>query len=232
MKKMISVCMTAVLAVSILAGGAVQATALSGVTVQTTAAAADENCLSGSWKRASSPELSAQVRALYEQAFEDILGAEYTPVALLSTRRTAAGTQYRALCRMALTVPDAEERYVVVTLRKNWLGQAQLLDIGQAIAPTDLAAEPLAGGWREADSPVLTEEATAAFAQAMDGLVGVDYVPVALLSTQTVAGTNYRILCEATVVYPGAEMHYAVAEIYEDPDGKASLLEVTDHYIG
>ena len=38
---------------------------------------------------------------------------------------------------------------------------------------------------------------------------------VALLSTQVVAGTNYRILCEATVVYPGAESHYAVMTVYE-----------------
>ena len=36
----------------------------------------------------------------------------------------------------------------------------------------------------------MTEEATAAFNKATEGFVGVDYVPVALLSTQTVAGTN------------------------------------------
>ena len=49
------------------------------------------------------------------------------------------------------------------------------------------------GSWQETDSPALTEEALAAFDTATDGLVGVDYVPVALLSTQVVSGTNYRI---------------------------------------
>ena len=61
--------------------------------------------------------------------------------------------------------------------------------------------------------------------------MGVDYVPVAFLSQQVVAGTNYRILCEATTVYPGAEMHYAVANVYVSPEGNANFLSVTDSYV-
>ena len=58
-----------------------------------------------------------------------------------------------------------------------------------------------------------------------------DYVPVALLSEQVVAGVNCRILCEATVVYPGAEMHYAVVSVYVSPEGTANLISVTDSYV-
>lgn len=87
------------------------------------------------------------------------------------------------------------------------------------------------GTWQEAESPAMTEEATAAFNKATVGFVGVDYVPVALLSTQTVAGTNYRILCEATTVYPGAEMHYAVVNVYESLEGNANIISVTDEYV-
>ena len=65
------------------------------------------------------------------------------------------------------------------------------------------------GGWQTPDTPELTPEAQAAFDKAMEGLVGVRYVPVALLGTQLVSGMNYCILCEATVVYPGAEPYYA-----------------------
>ena len=68
-------------------------------------------------------------------------------------------------------------------------------------------------------------------ATATEGLVGVDYVPVTLLSTQTVAGTNYRILCEATTVYPGAERHYAVVNVYESLEGNANIISVTDGYV-
>ena len=54
---------------------------------------------------------------------------------------------------------------------------------------------------------------------------------MALLSTQTVAGTNYCILCEATTVYPGAEMHYAVVNVYESLEGDANIISVTDGYV-
>ena len=53
-------------------------------------------------------------------------------------------------------------------------------------------------------------------------------MPVALLSTQTVAGTNYCILCEATTVYPGAEMHYAVVNVYKSLEGNANIISATD----
>lgn len=231
MKKMISVCMTAVLAASLLAGGAVQAFALSADTADPTAAAAtEENCLSGSWKRASSPEITPKIQKLCDKAFADLEGAIYTPEALLAIRNTAGGMEYRILCRMTIVVPDAEEQYVVVTLRKNWLGRVELAEVSEdPLGNTDLAGVP--GGWQQPDSPAMTDAASEAFNKAVEGLVGVDYTPVALLSTQVVAGTNYRILCEATVVYPGAETHYVVVTVYEDLEGNASILNVSDSFL-
>ncbi len=87
-------------------------------------------------------------------------------------------------------------------------------------------AEPLLGGWQTPDSPELTPEAQAAFDKAMEGLVGVSYVPVALLGTQVVSGQNYSILCEAKVVYPGAEPYYAKVTIYEDLQGNVSITDI------
>jgi hypothetical protein len=60
------------------------------------------------------------------------------------------------------------------------------------------------------EDAVLTEEAQSAFDKAMEGLVGVNYTPLALLGTQLVSGTNYSFLCEAAVVYPDAQPYYAV----------------------
>ena len=51
MKKTVSVCMTAVMALSLLAGGAVQAYALSAETAEPGFAVAEENCIFSSWKR-------------------------------------------------------------------------------------------------------------------------------------------------------------------------------------
>lgn len=229
-KQMISVCAATVLAASMLAGGAVQAFAAPAQPADETAPAviSEENCVSDSWKRAADPTVTTKVRKLFDKAFDGLVGASYTPAAVLATRTTAKGTQYRVLCRMTVCYPGAEEQYVVVTMQRGLLGRAEILDISDALCKTDLPEETLPGGWQEAASPAMTDEAKAAFEKATEGLLCVDYVPVALLSTQVVAGTNYRILCEATEVYPGAETHYAVMTVYEGLDGSANILSVTD----
>ena len=229
MKKTISVCITAVMALSLLAGGAVQAYALSAETVEPVSAVAEGNCISSSWKRASDPALTEKVRKVFDKAFDGLDGVSYTPVALLASHTTGSGIQYRVLCK---ATPGAQEEYVVVTLQRGWLGKAEILDIGDTLCLTNLDYEEgTVGAWQEAESPAMTDEAMAAFNKATEGFVGVDYVPVALLSTQTVAGTNYRILCEATTVYPGAEMHYAVVNVYESLEGNANIISATDRYV-
>ena len=228
MKKTVSVCMTAVMALSLLAGGAVQASALAAEEPAASAVISEENCLPGRWKRAEDPTVTEKVRKVFDKAFNGLVGAAYSPAAVLATRTTASGTQYRVLCKQTGCYPGAEEQYVVVTLQRSWLGRAEIMDIGDALCPTELTDETLAGGWQETDTPAMTEEATAAFRKATEGFVGVDYEPVALLSTQTVAGTNYRILCEATVVYPGAEPYYAVMTVYRGLDGSANILSSSD----
>lgn len=232
MKKTVSVCMTAVMALSLLAGGAVQASALSvqaAKTAEPAAAVSEENCISGNWKRAADPALTDTVRKVFDKAFDGLEDVSYTPYALLASRTTASGRQYRILCKATVVYPGAQEEYVVATVSKNWLGRAEIVEIGDALCLTDLDYEEGAvGAWQEAQSPAMTDEAKAAFEKATEGLLCVDYVPVALLSTQVVAGTNYRILCEATEVYPGAETHYAVMTVYEGLDGSANILSVTD----
>ena len=137
-------------------------------------------------------------------------------MALLASRTTGSGIQYRILCKATVVVPGATGRICGGHAAARLVGKAEILDIGDPLCLTNLDyKEDAVGTWQEAESPAMTEEATAAFNKATEGFVGVDYVPVALLSTQTVAGTNYRILCEATTVYPGAEMHYAVVNVYE-----------------
>lgn len=233
-KQMISVCVATALAASMLAGGAVQAFAASADLAGKTAPAvvSEENCISSGWKRAGDPTLTRKVKRVFDKAFDGLEGATYTPEALLATRRTATDTEYRVLCRSTVCYPGAQEEYVVVTLRGTLLGGAEIVEIGDPLCQTNLDVEPGAvGAWQAADSPVMTEDATAAFEKATEGFVGVDYVPVALLSEQVVAGTNYRILCEATTVYPGAEMHYAVVSVYVSLEGTANILSVTDGYV-
>ena len=63
-------------------------------------------------------------------------------------------------------------------------------------------------------------------------LDGVNYIPVAFLGSQVVAGTNYAVLCQAAVVYPGAEPYYVIIYIYRDLEGNASILNIADFDIG
>ena len=87
---------------------------------------------------------------------------------------------------------------------------------------------PISGGWQVAEDSVLTDEQKAIFEKALEGLVGVDYIPVACLGTQVVAGTNYCFLATATVVYPDAQPKLVLVYVYADLSGNAEIMNFAD----
>ncbi len=88
--------------------------------------------------------------------------------------------------------------------------------------------EDIVGGWKEAEDGTITDELREIFDKATETLTGVNYVPKKLIATQLVAGMNYKFLCDATVVYPGAKAHEAILIIYKDLKGNASVIEIID----
>ena len=86
-----------------------------------------------------------------------------------------------------------------------------------------LAEAPMDGGWSVAESAEITEENRVVFEKALDGLVGVEYEPIAYLASQIVAGTNHCFLCKATGVYPDAVPILVLVYIYEDLEGNAEV---------
>lgn len=182
--------------------------------------------LLGGWTEAESPEVTDEVKSLLEKALEETVGAQYTPVALLETQ-VVAGTNYRLLCRRAVTSPEAEETYAYVTIYADLNGGAELLDIADTGVKTNLSEEA-EGAYEAVSSPELTEEAKKAFDQSIEGLTGVSYEPLALLATQVVSGTNYVILCRSQVVYPGADSSYSLMTVYQDLQGKAETLDIEE----
>ena len=115
---------------------------------------------------------------------------------------------------------------------KKWMTLilAALLMISAACA-----AEPLAGGWTPSVDPALTEELKALFEKGTETLTGADYVPVAYLGSQVVAGTNHAFLCQAVTAYPGSletAPAYAMVYLYEDLSGNVSILSIGDFDIG
>ena len=93
--------------------------------------------------------------------------------------------------------------------------------------------EVMTGGWENIphEAGELPADAQAAFDKAVDSLVGAEYVPVALMSTQVVAGTNYCILCQITPVVPNATPTWALVYIHADLDGNAEITNVYELYV-
>nr|WP_306345609.1 hypothetical protein [Vibrio aerogenes] len=63
------------------------------------------------------------------------------------------------------------------------------------------------------------------FVEALSGLRGVVYSPVAVAS-QVIAGMNYQFFCNSKVVYPGAQNEPAMVYITKPVGEKAYITEI------
>lgn len=71
------------------------------------------------------PEEAAQA---LEGALEKLVGAAYTPVALLGTQ-VVAGTNYAILCTITPVVPDAVPAYAIVYVYAGVDGTNEILEV-------------------------------------------------------------------------------------------------------
>ena len=96
-----------------------------------------------------------------------------------------------------------------------------------------LPEEPeLMGGWTASESTEVTDEVREMVIKATDGLLGVEYEPVAYLGSQVVAGSNHCVLCRASVVSPDSKPYYVYMYIYRDLDGNCSILKIEKIRLG
>ena len=86
----------------------------------------------------------------------------------------------------------------------------------------------IAGGWETVSDPAVTDEIRVLFDKAMEGLLGVNYLPVVYLGKQIVAGCNHAILCQATTVYPGAAPRWVIVYLYENLEGGVEITDISD----
>ena len=157
----------------------------------------------------------------------------YESMAAVEGSEAVAGTW--AYDGEALTLTDVNGE----TLTLTWDEASQALvgeDDGQPvmfirpIEPEEGEAEPEAiepEVRHAAEDPTITDDVMALFSQAMEGLVGVNYIPVVYLGTN-IDENIHEILCQATVVYPGAEPSWVIVYIYAAPDGTVTVDNVTD----
>ena len=197
-----------------------------------------EEALSGGWAVVEDAAMTDALRAIFEKGMTELVGVNYTPVALLGTQ-VVAGTNYCFLAQGTEVYPDAAPKFMIVYLYEDLTGAVSLMKIedlpivagddGKLSAP----AEPgtLTGGWEYADSFEVTDEMKANLEKALSGMVGATYEPIANLGTQVVAGLNRCLLCRVTPVVPDAVPHYALVYVYEDLEGGAELNNVVDYGI-
>ncbi|MBH8556554.1 hypothetical protein [Hymenobacter negativus] len=92
-----------------------------------------------------------------------------------------------------------------------------------AAAPTaNGQANTLPGGWTPYHP--LTPQDQQVFNEAMHGFVGVKYTPQ-VVSTQVVAGTNYKFKCSATLPQ-GTAIWEAIVEIFAPLNGQPHVVGI------
>ena len=177
----------------------------------------------GGWIRPESPEITDELASIFEKATEGLVGAQYTPVAYIA-KQVVSGMNHAFLCRERIVVPNAVETYSIVTVYADTQGNVKILDVVDSGVETWISDSM--GSWSQAESPVISDELAAQLEKAFEGMLGADYTPVAVLSTQLVAGMNYCVLCEQTIVYPGAEPEYVFVYMYVDLDGESQITDI------
>lgn len=181
----------------------------------------------GGWTKADSPVITDDFKKVFDKAVAELDGVDYVPVAYLSSQ-VVAGTNHCVLCKATPVVPNAKTTYSIVYIYEDLEGKAEITETVSSKADAQSAEEDVVGGWNETESPEMTDEAKKALEKACETLTGTEYAPVALLATQVVAGTNYRIICESKPSVPIPECGYVIVTVYADLNGNAEITDTIE----
>ena len=173
------------------------------------------------------PSITQEDADRFNQALADQVGADYTPCALIATQ-TVSGTNYAYLATSTAVAPGASGSWVVVTVYEDADGNVSLASVTDiAVDDVRIGAQSagLAGAWvaNAGAASALSGDAASVFDTAMSGYTGVSAQPIALLGTQPVAGTNYRVLCVGAPVTANPSPELYVATIYQDASGNVEI---------
>lgn len=170
----------------------------------------------GAWGSIHIP--TSEERTLFAEVQKTLLGVSYSPIAVQS--QVVAGMNYRFYCVGTVVSPTGGSSLVRIDVYVPPTGKPVVV----GITPIPIPQVPVhgAGGWTGVRTPT-TEDLTV-FNEALQGITGVGYTPIAVQS-QVVAGMNYCFFCIATVVYPNAEPTLTWVSIYAAP-GKKPVMHV------
>lgn len=88
----------------------------------------------------------------------------------------------------------------------------------------------ITGGWVYQDMPAcnLPQPVATAFNKAMNGIIGVKYVPVLYVASQLVSGNNYCIICKTTATTNPPMEGCKIVYIYADLEGNSHVTRIEE----
>lgn len=193
----------------------------------TTNAAAD-----GSWQvnTKAGSYLTKSEKSLFDKATRKLVGASYTPVAVLA-KQVVAGTNYAYFCKAKTATANPKTSWKVVVVYKNLKGKAKVIAVNNfncnsiSTLKKPASTAGMAGAWTcksyTGASKGIPKAAQSAIDKAKKKYKKVSLTPLALLSSQVVAGKNYRFLCSGKASDSSATF-YAV-DVYQDLKGAAKI---------
>lgn len=172
--------------------------------------------------------LSEEETARFDKAMEGQTGVNYTPIAIIGTQ-VVSGTNYQYLCLGTVVSPDGAPQWYIVTIYEDLNGGVELTGIADldltSLKTVSGAAGEATGAWAATEpggkAVMLPDEmAQKAFDAVAEG-DQIKYYPIALLATQVVAGTNYKVMAHGVSETAGNGIY--VLTIYQDLEGNATL---------
>ena len=170
-------------------------------------------------------------KKLFAKATSKMVGTTYTPVFVMA-KQVVAGTNYAYFCKAQTVTAKKSTSWKVVIVNKPVKGKASVLAVNNfnykkiKTLKNPPKASKADGAWKNISkkykSKVLPKAARKAFNKAAKKYVGVELTPLVLLSSQVVAGTNYRYLCSGVV--PGSKtVNYYAVDVYRNLKGSAKI---------
>lgn len=243
MKKYLAIVLTGILAAGLLltaCGGSntpeTPETSAPGSSTESGSSSGTGGVVVGGWTVSEPGEstLTAEEQEIFDRATAELLGVDYTPVAVLATQ-LVSGMNYAYLCSSKAVTPEAEPEWCIVVVYNNLQNESSVssihdIELADIHTLDNVDTTQAVGAWEikaPAEGAKLSDErAEQAFEKAAAEYVGVGLTPIALLGTQVVAGTNYKILCYGQTVTAEPVSALYVVDIYEDLEGNAEITSV------
>ena len=205
----------------------------------------EEGQIVGGWllnDRFAATEMSEEEIDRFAKAMECFDGAGYDPIAILG-QQVVAGMNYAYLCQGQMVVPGAAPSLYVVKVYADLEGNVSITDAEKVEvddllelfeadddeddADDDVDGGMLVGGYTVNENlggVILPGDSLQAFAEATQDLAGASYLPVALVGSQVVAGSNYLIIAKQTKVTNPPVSSICVMKVYSPIDGSAPTI--------